>query len=107
MKRHRLSDFKRGWFIGDFSPTLFKTKDFEVAVKFYKKGDQEAAHVHKIAHEYTIVGSGQFRMNKIELQAGDIIELAPGDVADFECLQDGQTFVVKVPSAPDDKEFVK
>jgi hypothetical protein len=106
MKRHRIEGFTKGWFIGDFSPTLQRTKDFEVALKSYVKGDKEAAHVHKVAREYTIIGNGKFRMNQMTLVAGDIVELEPGTISDFECLEDGTTFVVKTPSAPFDKQVV-
>ncbi len=60
-----------------------------------------------MAVEYTVIGSGRFRMNEMVLQAGDLVELRPGEPADFECLEDGVTFVVKVPSAPHDKELVQ
>jgi len=40
MKKYKLKNFTRGWFIGNFKPTLFSTKDFEIAIKQYKKGDK-------------------------------------------------------------------
>ena len=52
MKRAQLSDMLRGWFIGDFSPTVLSTKDVEVGVKLYKAGDSEERHFHKIATKY-------------------------------------------------------
>ena len=100
-------EFFRGWFIGDFEPSMLKVKDFEAAIKFYKKGDKEEAHYHKVSSEFTVVGSGQFKMSDLVLSPGDIIQLDPGEVVDFECLQDGVTFVVKVPCAPDDKFIVE
>ena len=107
MKKHKIDSFTKGWFIGDFKPTLFATKEFETSMKTYKKGDKEGRHVHKIAREYTIIGTGRFRMNDTILEAGDIMELSPGEPTDFECLESGVTFVVKTPSAPDDKEMVE
>ena len=35
----KLSKMVRGWFIGNFSPTVKKTKLFEVAIQNYSKGD--------------------------------------------------------------------
>jgi hypothetical protein len=55
MKKYNLQNFSKGWFIGNFEPSLFSTDQFEVAVKFYKKGDSETSHHHKISTEYTIV----------------------------------------------------
>jgi hypothetical protein len=106
MKKHKIDAFTKGWFIGDFKPTLLATKDFETAVKFYKRGDREGRHVHKIAVEFTIIGAGKFRINDMILEAGDIIEIRPGEPGDFECLESGVMFVVKSPSAPHDKEMV-
>ena len=37
MKVVKLEDMVKGWFIGNFDPTLIKTNDVEVAVKEYKK----------------------------------------------------------------------
>ena len=30
---------KGGWFVGDFLPTAFKTKNFEVSYKLHKKNE--------------------------------------------------------------------
>ena len=53
-----LKNFIKGWFIGNFKPTLFKTTNFEIAIKRYKKGDYEKPHYHKISTEYTIIITG-------------------------------------------------
>ena len=42
MEKVNLSEMKKGWFVGNFSPTLCKTNDVEVAVKYYNAGDHEA-----------------------------------------------------------------
>ena len=104
MKTAKLSDMTKGWFIGNFSPTLLKTNDCEVAVKSYKKGDYEEAHYHKIATEYTVIISGRVRMNGVEYQAGDIVVMEPSESTDFECLEDNTVnVVVKIPGANSDK----
>jgi len=55
MQTAKLSDMVRGWFIGDFSPTVLATKAVEVGVKLYKAGDSEERHFHKIATEVTVI----------------------------------------------------
>lgn len=107
MKVHKAKNFTKGWFIGDFNPTLLSSREFEAAIKFYVKGDCESAHMHKIAAEFTVIGSGKFKMNERVLSPGDIVEVAPGEAADFTCLEDGVTFVIKSPSVPNDKYPVK
>ena len=104
MKVAKLNDMFKGWFIGNFEPTLYKTNDCEVAVKYYKKGDYEGKHHHKIATEYTCIISGKVRMNGVEYNAGDIIVMEPGESTDFECLEDNTVnVVVKMPGANNDK----
>lgn len=104
MKIAKLNDMIKGWFIGNFEPSLCKTNDVEVAVKTYKKGDIEDKHYHKIATEYTVVISGRVKMNGTEYVSGDIIVMEPNEETDFECLEDGTVnVVVKLPGANNDK----
>ena len=105
MKKYRLENFKGGWFIGDFEPTIVRTKGFEVSVKHYKKGDTERKHVHKLAKEFTVVIVGKCRLNGEILEPGDIAVLEKGEemTEDFEALEDTITTVVKIPSVIGDK----
>ena len=58
MKVDKLKNFTKGWVVGNFEPSLLKTDDFEVAVKYYKAGDYEEKHYHKVATEITIISEG-------------------------------------------------
>jgi quercetin dioxygenase-like cupin family protein len=106
MKTAHLDDMFKGWFIGNFTPTVLSTETCEVAVKRYRAGEQESAHFHKIATEVTLVLSGQIRMAGKEWGPGDIIVLSPGEVTDFEALTDAVNVVVKTPGATNDKYLV-
>ena len=55
MKLHKLKDMFKGWIVGNFEPSLYKTDDVEVAVKNYKAGERDENHYHKIATEITII----------------------------------------------------
>jgi quercetin dioxygenase-like cupin family protein len=103
MKKARLEDMVKGWFVGNFTPTLIATNAVEVAVKEYPKGSYEALHHHKIATEITVIVSGRVRMNGEEYCKGDILVIAPNEATDFEVLEDTITTVVKFPGASDDK----
>ena len=103
MKTAKLNDMKKGWFIGDFDPTLYRTGDCEVAVKNYKKGDYEECHYHKIATEITVIISGRVKMFDREFSEGDIVIVEPEDVTDFIALTDVCNCVVKIPGAQNDK----
>lgn len=98
-----LSNMTKGWFIGNFEPSLFKTNDVEVAVKSYKAGDHEDKHYHKIATEYTVIINGEVEMNGVRYKTGDIIVMEPGEATDFTAVTDSTNVVVKIPGANNDK----
>lgn len=103
MKSAKLSDMTRGWFVGNFDPTIYRTNDVEVAVKTYKTGDYEEAHYHRIATEISVVVEGSVKMFDKIWRRGDIIVAEPNDVTSFEALTDTILTVVKLPGANNDK----
>lgn len=107
MKHFVFEDMIKGWFIGEFKPTAYSTSNCEVAVKYYKAGDRESAHYHKVATEITMVISGRVRMAGKEWANGDIVVLSPGEVTDFEALTDAVNVVVKTPGVLGDKYLAK
>jgi quercetin dioxygenase-like cupin family protein len=109
MKRHdsfKLEDMIRGWFVGDFEPSVMRTKDFEVAIQNYSPGSIESEHFHKEAVEITVVISGNCKMNGHRYGAGDIIIINPGESNIFEAETEVTTVVVKTPSVQGDKYLV-
>lgn len=103
MKISSLSDFTGGWFIGNFSPTLHDSTDFEVAVKYYTAGEEDVTHLHKIATEWTVVVSGEVEMNGVGYKQGDIIEVQPNESSFFLAVTSAIITVVKIPSVKGDK----
>ena len=87
MKSDKLSNMTKGWFVGNFNPSVYKTNDVEVAVKEYKKGDFEDAHYHKIATEITVIQKGKVIMFDKEWNSGDIIIVEPYDTTSFKVLE--------------------
>ncbi len=105
MKIAKLEEMVRGWLVGNFEPTLYKTTAVEVGVKEYAAGDHETWHFHKIATEITVIVTGRVKMNGRELTAGDIVVIEPGEGADFEVLENSITTVIKLPGTNNDKYF--
>jgi mannose-6-phosphate isomerase-like protein (cupin superfamily) len=103
LKVDNLKKMNKGWFVGDFVPSIIRTKDFEVAVKNYSAGDVEDIHVHKIAQEVTVVVKGSIQMNDKAYFEGDIILIEPGEFTKFKSITDSTTVVVKTPSIVGDK----
>lgn len=103
MKKDNISNFKRGWFIGDFEPALLQTKAFEIAMQNYPAGHVEQTHFHKIATEITCIVSGIARFNDEVVIAGELITISPEERVQFEAITEVITIVVKTPSVTDDK----
>jgi len=103
MQVAKLKDMTKGWFVGNFHPTLLATETVEVAVKEYPAGFRDVWHYHKIATEITVIVSGEVEMNGHRYHQGDIIVIAPGEGTDFVALTSAVTTVVKVPGATNDK----
>ena len=103
MERSHLSQFKNGWFIGDFSPTLTRTNQFEACVKNFSQGEVELAHFQKIATEITVVLTGSVRMGEHTLEEDDNLIVFKNEICDFEALTDCKVLGIKFPSLPNDK----
>ena len=103
MEKYSLNDMFKGWFIGNFEPSLHKTDDFEVAIKSYLEGSVENRHTHKVATEFTVIVDGIVEMNGVQYSKNDIIIIRPGESTDFKCLTPVTTVVVKTPCVKNDK----
>ncbi len=103
VERHRIDDFKFGWLVGDFEPSLFRTKEVEVSIKFLEEGTSEQMHYQTVSKEATIVVSGTCRVGAFELSAGDVLVLPPMLSADFFARSACIIVAIKWPSIPSDK----
>lgn len=103
MRTSNIKSFTNGWFIGNFEPSLDKTKDFEIAHHFYPKDFKGTPHTHRIAIEYNYIVSGKLTASGKTLEAGDIFIYDPNDISDVTFLEDTNLIVIKTPSVPGDK----
>lgn len=107
MKKAKIDEMIKGWFVGNFEPTLYKTNDCEVAYKKYEKGSYEQKHFHRLATEITLITKGKVKMFEKIFGEGDIVIVEPGDATDFTALEESATVVVKIPGANNDKYLVE
>jgi hypothetical protein len=107
MKIAKIDDFKNGWFIGGFEPSIVYTKEFEVCFKSFSSGETEPTSIQKIATEVTLVVSGSVRINNHVLNAGQLCLISPGESADFLSITDSSVIGIKFPSLPSDKSLVR
>lgn len=99
----KLTEFIKGWLVGNFDPSLYKTNQIEVAIKRYKSGDIEKEHYHKIATEYTIIIDGKVKMLDTIYEKDDIVIIQPMQSNQFHCIEDSTLLVIKTPSSTGDK----
>lgn len=96
----------RGWFVGNFQPSVLETDKFEVGILSHPSGQEWPAHYHKVAQEINYLVSGDMTVNDVKISVGDIFVIEPGEVAKPVFLQDCQVLCIKVPSVPGDKYLV-
>lgn len=103
MRKFDIKDMIRGWFIGNFEPTVLKTESFEVGLLSHKKQEQWPEHVHKIATEYNVLLKGSMAVNGTEIKEGEIFIIEPGESSRPEFFEDCKVLCIKVPSVIGDK----
>ncbi len=103
MKIIELSEMHRGWMIGDFQPSIFKTDSFEVGYLSHKKGENWPKHYHSIATEYNLLVKGSMKVCGKKIKPGQIFIIEPNEIADPIFYEDCEIVCIKTPSLPMDK----
>lgn len=102
-----MDQMMRGWFIGNFEPSVYKTSNFEVGYLRHKRGEIWEPHYHKYSREINYLIRGKMIVRGVICSAGDIFTLEQSEVADPQFLEDCELICVKIPSIPNDKYKVK
>lgn len=103
MRKFSLSEMKRGWFIGNFFPSVLKTDLFEVGIMNHKKGEEWPKHFHAEATEYNVLLKGSMTVNGQLIKSGDIFILEKNEPCKPIFIENCTIVCVKVPSIPGDK----
>ena len=107
MKVLNINDFKAGWFIGNFEPTILKTSDFEIALKVHKHDEKIQPHRHNHTVEYNLLTDGKMEVNGMKIEEGDIFILEKAEICNVKILSKiAKVVCIKVPSNPKDKELL-
>jgi quercetin dioxygenase-like cupin family protein len=101
MKILNIDNMVGGWFVGNFEPTAYKTKDFEVSYKLHPKGQEWDVHYHTDVTEINYVIRGKMILQGKTLKTGDIFILEPYEIADPNFIEDTEIICVKTPSIND------
>lgn len=98
-----LKTMKRGWFLGDFLPAAYQTKDVEVGILEHKAGEEWPAHVHKRGDEINVLLSGWLQINNQHVKTGQIFVIPKGHLTKAVFHEDCKIVCVKLPSDTKDK----
>ena len=105
MKFGKFSEYRGGWIVGDFEPSLFKTDANDIGVLYCKKGDKGDGHLHKKHVEYNVILNGSVLIEDKILDTGDIFIYEPTDKSYVEFLKDTILLVIKNPATKGDKYY--
>ena len=103
VKVSEMSEMHRGWFIGDFEPSVYKTKDFEVGYLRHSKGEKWDYHYHAKSVEINYLIKGKMKINSKLINQGQIFTFEKYALSVPEFLEDCEIICVKIPSEPKDK----
>jgi quercetin dioxygenase-like cupin family protein len=86
-----IGEYKNGWFIGDFEPSIFK---------------ETTPHTHKVTTELNYILKGKLHVSGNILKSGDIWIYEKNEISDVQFLEDSELMVIRWPSIPTDKYIV-
>ena len=107
MKTYRIEDMIGGWFVGDFSPSAFKTDFLEASFKIHPKNEKWDIHYHEYITEINFLVEGKMILQGKTLVAGDIFVLEPFEVTAPEFIEDCKIVCIKLPGIRNDKVVLK
>ena len=107
MKLIDFDDFKGGWLVGNFEPSLFKRGNIEVGIHKIKKGYKSDGHYHLRSNEYNLILHGKIKNtdNNNIYKKGDIFVYEPKDKSKLEFLENTEILVIRDSSDPNDKFY--
>lgn len=98
------SEYKAGWMIGDFVPSVLRTDAFEFAHHHYPKGFRGEDHAHIYMTEYNYIVRGSVMVKSRTLGAGDMFIFTHGEYCgEVIYLEDTDLIIIKTPSMRGDK----
>jgi dTDP-glucose pyrophosphorylase len=103
IKMYKLEDMFRGWFVGDFEPSVFKHAGVEIGYLLHKKGEKWQTHYHNNLVEVNLLIQGRMILNDIEINKNEIFVIDKKVIACPIFLEDCYIMCIKIPSMVGDK----
>jgi hypothetical protein len=103
MKVRNINEFTKGWFVGDFTPAVFQSKDFEIGHHKHRRSEKTFPHYHKETTELNYILKGTLMVSGTLLTEGQMWTYEKNEVSDVQFLTDVELIVIRWPSIPSDK----
>lgn len=100
-----IKDFKNGWLVGNFEPSLFSCDQLDIGILYLKSGECGDGHFHKNHTEYNIIITGKAKINDKILNSGDIFIYNKFEKSNVQYIEDTILLVIKNPSTKNDKYY--
>lgn len=101
-----LHNYKAGWIIGNFEPSIIKTKDFEVGILTHKKNEKWDYHYHAYFDEINILIEGNMLLNENKIYKNQLFNIQKKQIASPIFLEDCKVLCIKTPSVIGDKVYL-
>jgi len=103
----KIEDMFRGWFIGNFEPSVSKQETFEVGYLLHKKGEIWDTHYHNNIKEINLLISGKMILNdNIVINKNEIFIIDSKTIVSPIFLEDCYIICIKIPSFKGDKLII-
>lgn len=103
MEITHLNEFTKGWFIGNFTPSLVQTPFIEVGIVKHKQAEYWPVHKHIASDEVNVLLEGSMTLNKIPLYKNHIFKINKDENSSVEFLTDCSILVIRIPNFKGDK----
>lgn len=101
-----LNDYKRGWILGNFTPSIEVNEDIEIGYLCHLKNSNWDFHYHKQSIEINFLVQGKMKINDIDYNEQDIFIIDQNVVSCPVFTEDCYIICIKIPSKPNDKYIV-
>ena len=103
IKVYKIEDFTRGWFIGDFEPSILKNTGMELGFMKHKKGETIKFHYHEHCTEINLLVKGKMSNCGKNIEKGDIFVFDKYSPACPIFLEDSEIVCFKSKPSNNDK----
>ena len=106
IQMYKIEDMFRGWFVGNFEPSVMKNTGFEIGYLFHKKGEKWLTHYHNNLIEVNLLIDGKMILNDLEINKNEIFVIDKKVLACPIFLEDCYIICIKIPQMVGDKVII-